>query len=126
MNESCLLLEHGNRALKRYLKVCQRHDIHEVLRPFVMEIALDSSRERTTSIERSSSTGFLYGRLAPSCAYAPLGISGFSVLSPSGWSDTGVQRFATCYASRELVDALQLLPSILLMAEAWRARSNAY
>ena len=62
MNESCLLLEHGSRALKRHLKVCQRHDIHEVLRLFVMEIALDSSRERTTSIERSFSTGFLYGR----------------------------------------------------------------
>jgi hypothetical protein len=57
-----LALEHGSGALKRYLKVCQRHDIHEVLRLFVAEIGLDSARERTTPIERSFRTGFLYRR----------------------------------------------------------------
>ena len=56
-------LEHGSGALKRDLKVCQRHDIHEVLWLFMAEIGLDSARERTTPIERSFRTGFRYGSL---------------------------------------------------------------
>ena len=46
----------GSGALKRYLKVCQRHDIHEVLRLFVAAIGLDSARERTA--ERSFRPAF--------------------------------------------------------------------
>jgi hypothetical protein len=56
-----LVLKYGSGALKRYLKVCQRRDIHEVLRLFVAEIGMDSVRERTTPIERRFDTGFLDG-----------------------------------------------------------------
>src|SRR5262249_46158452 len=57
-----LMLEHGSGALERYLKVCQRHDIHEVLRFFMAEIGLDFVRKHTTPLERCFRSGFFYGR----------------------------------------------------------------
>jgi len=57
-----LMLEHGSGALERYLKVCQRHHVHEVLRFFMAEIGLDLVRKHTTPIERCFRSGFFYGR----------------------------------------------------------------
>jgi hypothetical protein len=57
-----LMLEHGSGAFERYLKVCQRRDIHEVLRFFVAEIGLDLVRKRTAPIERCFRSGFFYDR----------------------------------------------------------------
>ena len=61
-----LALECGRSgALKRYLKVCQRLDIHEVLRLFMARsIGFSDCRcSCPTAIERSFRTGFRYGSL---------------------------------------------------------------